>query len=197
MNAAQSATYERASQADAAPARAPHWNTRELVIVGVFATVIKASTIMVAYMGGGMNPVTLAAKNCLYTTLMIVLLHKVPRTWTMTLAVGLTALVSLLLMGQGVLHGPATVLACLLGEGTIRALGGYGRTRNLVAGVLVAELASKAMSLSISWMMMREQPGMLITATVFVLIGVVGTFTGAFTGVRFMKELRHAGIISQ
>jgi len=168
---------------------------RELVTIGIFATVIKASTIMVAYMGGGMNPVTLALKNCIYVTLMVVLLHKVPKTWTFTLAVGITALVSLLLMGQGVLHGPSMVAACLIGEAVIFALGGYGRTRNIVAGVLTAELFSKLLGLGISWLMMREQPAMLITATLFIGIGTIGTFLGAFTGVRFIKELRHAGII--
>ncbi len=200
MNAAHTTTADTlagATTPDAAPARKPYWSTRELVTIGVFATVIKASTIMVAYMGGGMNPVTLAAKNCLYATLMIVLLHKVPRAWTMTLAVSMTALVSLLLMGQGILHAPAAIVACLLGEGAIRALGGYGSTRNIVIGVLIAELAAKAAGLGISWLVMREQPGMLVTATVFVIIGATGTFLGSFTGVRFMKELRHAGIISQ
>jgi energy-coupling factor transport system substrate-specific component len=173
-----------------------HWTVRELVAIGVFATVIKASALMVAYMGGGMNPITLALKNCLYVTLMVVLLHKVPKTWTMTLAVGITSLVSLLLMGQGVLHGPATFVACLLGEGVLFTLGGYGRTRNILAGILTAELFSKALGLSISWLTMREQPAMLITATLFICIGAIGTFLGCFTGVRFMKELRHAGIIS-
>lgn len=200
MNAAQSVTYEPVARVTApaiSSTRKPYWSTRELVTVGVFATVIKASTIMVAYMGGGMNPVTLAAKNCLYATLMIVLLHKVPRAWTMTLAVGMTSLVSLLLMGQGVLNAPAAVLACLLGEGVIRVLGGYGSTRNIVVGVLIAELAAKAAGLGISWLVMREQPGMMVIATVFVIIGAAGTLIGGFTGVRFMKELRHAGIISQ
>lgn len=176
--------------------RSGHWSTRELVTIGVFATVIKASTIMVAYMGGGMNPVTLAAKNCLYMTLMLVLLHKVPRTWTLTLAVAITSLVSLLLMGQGVLHAPATLVACLLGEGVIALMGGYGRTRNLLAGLLTAELSTKVLGLCLSWLAMREQPGMLLSAAVFVLMGISGTFIGAFLGVRFMKELRHAGIIS-
>ncbi|MDY0391716.1 MAG: hypothetical protein RBQ88_12505 [Desulfobulbus oligotrophicus] len=180
---------------EASAYRRTHWTTRELVTIGVFATIIKASTIMLAYAGGGMNPVTLAAKNCLYATLMIVLLHKVPRTWTMTLAVGITSLISLLLMGQGILHGPATVVACLLGEGAISMLGGYGRTRNIVVGVMVAEIASKAAGLGLSWLVMREQPGMLIVATVFVAIGAIGTFLGSITGIRFMKELRHAGII--
>lgn len=176
--------------------RSAHWSTRELVTIGVFATVIKAATIMVAYMGGGMNPITLAAKNCLYVTLMIVLLHKVPRPWTMTLAVGMTSLVSLVLMGQGVLHAPGAVLAACLGEALILGLGGYTKTRNLVAGIITAELASKTIGLALSWLSMREQPGILIPATIFILIGTSGTFIGAVTGVRFMKELRHAGIIS-
>jgi energy-coupling factor transport system substrate-specific component len=177
-------------------ARKNHWTVRELVTIGVVATVIKASALMVAYMGGGMNPITLAFKNCLYVTLMIVLLHKVPKTWTMTLAVGITSLISLLLMGQGILHGPVTIAACLLGEAVIFTLGGYGRTRNLVAGILTAELFAKVLGLGLSWLIMREQPAMLIPATIFICIGITGTFFGCFVGVRFIKELRHAGVIS-
>ena len=199
MNAAETITCE--DSAPGAPvkakaARRPRWSTRELVTIGVFATVIKASALMVAYMGGGMNPLTLAIKNCLFVTLMIVLLHKVPRLWTMTLAVGITSLVSLLLMGQAVLHGPAAFVACLVGEGVIWLLGGYGKTRNIVAGVLTAELLTKFLGLTISWLTMREQPGMLITVSIFICIGITGTILGSFTGVRFTKELRHAGIIS-
>lgn len=201
MNGAENMAMARAESAPQAVAMraqkagTPHWSTRELVTIGVFATVIKAVTIMVAYMGGGMNPVTLAAKNCLYVMLMIILLHKAPRPWTMTLAVAITSLVSLLLMGQGVLHAPGAVLAAFVGEAVIRLLGGYGRTRNIVAGVITAELFAKAIGLALSWLFMREQPGMLVPATIFILIGTTGTFLGAFAGVRFMKELRHAGII--
>ncbi|MDR2799890.1 MAG: MptD family putative ECF transporter S component [Desulfovibrio sp.] len=177
-------------------APSPRWTTRDLVTVGVFATVIKAATILVALAGGGMNPVTLVIKNCLYVTLMLVLLHKVPRPLTLLLAVGTTSLVSLLLLGQGVLLVPAALLACLLGEGVITLLGGYGRTRNLIAGILTAELFAKAFGLGLSWLSMREQPAMLVPAAMFIAIGSAGTFLGCFTGVRFMKELRHAGIIS-
>jgi energy-coupling factor transport system substrate-specific component len=111
------------------------------------------------------------------------------------LAVCATALVSLLFLGQGVMLVPASLLACLAGEGVIALMGGYGRTRNLVAGLLTAELCAKALGLGLSWLSMREQPAMLIPAAVFILIGSVGTFLGCFTGVRFMKELRHAGIV--
>jgi len=176
--------------------RIAHWTARELVVIGVVATVTKASTVMVTYIGGGMNPLALLVKNCLYVTLMMVLLHKVPKTWTMALAVGVTTLVSLLLMGQGILLAPAALVACLIGEGMIFVLGGYGRTRNIIAGILTAELFSKVLGLSMAWLTMREQPAMLISVSAFISIGIIGTFLGAFTGVRFMKELRHAGIIS-
>ncbi|MDR2503692.1 MAG: MptD family putative ECF transporter S component [Deltaproteobacteria bacterium] len=189
------APLRRVRDAALAVAPRPRWNTRELTTIGVFATVIKASAIMLAYMGGGMNPITLALKNCLYVTLMLVLLHKVPRLWTLPLAVGVTSLVSLLLMGQGILLAPAALAAALLGEAVIRALGGYGRTRALVAGILTAELSAKALGLGLSWLSMREQPGMLITAAVFICIGASGTVMGCFAGLRFMKELRHAGLI--
>ena len=175
---------------------ATHWTTQELVTVGVFAAVIKASTLLVAYVGGGMNPVSLLAKNCLYAMLMIVLLHKVPKTGTLTLAAFITAFVSLLLMGQGVLYTPGVLVACLIAEAVVLLAGGYGKTRNIVLGVLVLELCAKAVSFGISWLMLRENPGMLFTVGLFVAIGSIGTFIGLVLGTTFMKELRHAGIIS-
>lgn len=175
---------------------ATHWTTQELVTIGVFAAVIKASTILVAYMGGGMNPVSLMAKNCLYAMLMIVLLHKVPKVGTLTLAAFITAFVSLLLMGQGVLHTPGVLLACVIAEIAVMLAGGYGKTRNIILGVLVLEMCSKAVSFCISWLMFRENPGMLFTVALFVAIGCIGTFVGLVLGNTFMKELRHAGIIS-
>ena len=173
-----------------------HWTTQELVTIGVFAAVIKATTLLVAYFGGGMNPLTLMAKNCVFAILMIVLLHKVSKTGTLTLATGITSLVSLLLMGQGILYLPAAIITCLFAELFILMLGGYTKTRNIVLGVLLFELGSKCLSLFIAWLSMREQPGMLVTVVFFVAIGSIGTFIGLGLGVRFMKELRHAGIIS-
>lgn len=172
------------------------WSCRDLVTIGVFAAIIKASTILVAMLGGGMNPVTLLAKNCLYVTLMIVLMHKVPRPGTLVLTVTLTALVSLLIMGQGMISAPAVITTALIGEGVIMLLGGYKKTFAIVTGLLCAELFGKAAGLGISWLAMREQPGMLVVASIFISIGAIGCFIGAWTGVRFMKELRHAGIIA-
>ena len=62
-----------------------HWEARELVLVGVFAAAAKLSSLLIALAGGGMNPVGLIAKNLVYTTLMIVLLTKVPKHGTLLL----------------------------------------------------------------------------------------------------------------
>ncbi len=175
---------------------AGHWPTQELVTIGVFAAVIKASTLLVAFMGGGMNPVTLMAKNCLFAMLMIVLLHKAPRTGTLTLATLINILVSLVLMGQGMLSIPGSLVVCLLAEGVIAACGGYRKTTAIVLGVLFFEIGSKAFSLIVSYLSLREQPGMMLSVFAFVAIGSLGTFMGLFCGIRFTRELRHAGIIS-
>lgn len=173
----------------------PPWSSRELVTIGVFAAIIKASTILVALLGGGMNPITLLAKNALYITLMIVLMHKVRRSGTLLLTTTLTALVSLLILGQGMISAPAAISVAFIGEGIIMALGGYKKSRNIVIGLILTELMTKAVGLGISWLAMREQPGMLVVASIFVAIGSVGCFIGAWAGIRFMKELRHAGLI--
>ncbi len=176
---------------------ANHWPTQELVTIGIFAAVMKATSVLVALMGGGMNPLTLIAKNCLFTMLMIVLLHKVPRTGSLTLAILINTLVSLLLMGQGALSIAGTLLICLAAEGVIVACGGYRKTAAIVLGVLFFELSAKVFSLFLSYLSVREQPGMILIVAVFVAIGALGTFIGAVCGVRFTRELRHAGIISR
>lgn len=62
-------------------------------------------------------------------------------------------------------------------------------------GVAVYDLSSKVFSLGISWLFMRENPAMLMVIIPFVAIGYIGSVGGLFTGVRAVKELRHAGII--
>lgn len=173
-----------------------HWTTQELVTIGVFASVIKASSLLVAFMGGGMNPVTLMAKNCLYTMLLLTLLHKVPKLGTLTLVTMVTAFVSILLMGQGILHTPGAFLACFVAELAIWALGGYGSTRNLVLGVLIYESCAKILGLVMSYLSLREQPAMLIPIMIFLSIGAMGSLLGLYLGTKFTRELRHASIIS-
>ncbi len=173
-----------------------YWSAQELVTIGVFAAVIKVSTLLVALMGGGMNPLTLVAKNCLFIMLLVVLLHKVPRLGTLTLVNLIHILVSFLLMGQGMLSIPAIVVVCLLAEGLIYIAGGYKKLSALLLGIIFADFASKGVSLLLSYLAVREQGGMILMAALFVMIGSFGSLIGLYCGVRFTKELRHAGLIS-
>lgn len=176
-------------------AAAPRWLVSELITIGIFAAVIKVSSLAIALAGGGMNPVTLILKNAVFTALLVVLLHKVRVFGTLTLFTLISAVVSLLLMGAGITLLPAMLLAGLLSEALVKVLGGYGRTAALMLGVAMFDLLSKALALGFSWLMMREQPALMITSTVMVTVGYLGSLLGLFGGVAFVKELRHAGIV--
>ena len=54
-----------------------YWQVRELIVIGIFAALIKVSTLLIAIAGGSMNPVTLVLKNIVATSLLVVLLYKV------------------------------------------------------------------------------------------------------------------------
>lgn len=71
-----------------------YWEARELVLIGVFAAAAKLSSLLIALAGGGMNPIGLVAKNLVYTTLMIVLLTKVPKWGTLLLFTVISMIVS-------------------------------------------------------------------------------------------------------
>ena len=64
-----------------------------------------------------------------------------------------------------------------------------------VLGVAVYDLASKVFSLGVSWLFMRENPALLYVIVPIVVIGYVGSLFGLFSGVRAVRELRHAGIV--
>ena len=61
------------------------WTAQELVVLGVFAAAAKISSLLIALAGGGMNPVMLILKNLVFTTLLVVLLTKVPKSGTLLL----------------------------------------------------------------------------------------------------------------
>lgn len=174
---------------------ASRWQVSELITIGIFAAVIKVSSLAIALAGGGMNPVSLVLKNAVFTALLVVLLHKVRVFGTLTLFTLISAVVSLLLMGAGLTLLPAMLLAGLASEALVLSLGGYGRTVPLLLGVGCYDLLSKALALGFSWLMMREQPALMLTSTVMVTVGYVGSLLGLWGGVAFVKELRHAGIV--
>lgn len=178
-----------------ATAKARRFEIRELVTIGIFSAVIKVSSLLVALIGGGMNPLTLVLKNLVFTSLLVVMLHKVRKFGALTLFIVVNTLVSMLFMGSSVVLLPTMLAAGLAAECVILALGGYGRTMALMVGVAAYDILFKVGSLGVSWIYSREQPQMLVLASIFVAVGYLGSIAGLFVGRRFVRELRHAGIV--
>ncbi len=185
-------------QSKASPAfavTASHWSVQDLVVIGVFSAAVKISTLLVALVGGGPNPVGFLAKNLVFTTLFVVMLYRVRRPGTLTLFILINMLISMLLLGANVSLLPSMLGGAFLAELAVLVGGGMNRPWGPVLGVAVYDLASKILSLGISWLFMRENPAMLMIVLPFVVIGYIGSVGGLFTGVRAVRELRHAGII--
>ncbi|PIE71491.1 MAG: hypothetical protein CSA22_03010 [Deltaproteobacteria bacterium] len=173
----------------------PYWEMRDLVTIGVFAAVTKVSSLLVALVGGGMNPISLMLKNLLFTTLTIVLLYKVRKFGVLTLFLLVNAIVAMLLMGSGMFLIPPMFVAGILAELIIVALGGYTKNINLMIGVGLYDLLFKVSAVGVSWLFVREQQELVIMSAIIVGIGYIGAVAGLFTGALFVKELRHACII--
>ena len=168
-----------------------YWSARELVVLGVFSAAAKLSTLLVALVGGGMNPVSLLAKNLIFTTLLVVMLYKVRKPGTLALFVLVNMLISMLLLGGSVTLLPAMLLAAGCAEAAMACSGGMRKPWAPVLGVAVYDLTSKVFSL----LFMRESPALLYVIVPIVVIGYVGSLCGLFSGVRAVRELRHAGIV--
>ncbi len=175
--------------------RRPYWRPRELILVGAFAALIKVSSLLIALAGGGMNPLSLALKNAVATVLTVVLLLKVPKLGVLTLSVISQSIFALLLMGGNLMLLPGLLPAGLLGDGLIRLLGGYHKLWAVLVGVGVFDLVSKAIALGWSFVTFREDPRLFIMPAIFIGLGWLGALLGLGGGVRFVKELRHAGLI--
>lgn len=172
-----------------------YWDVRELVVLGVFAAAVKISTLVVALAGGGLNPVSLLAKNLIFTTMLVVMLYKVRKPGTLTLFILVNVLVSALLLGASVTLLPSMFAGALLAELVMALAGGAGRSWSPVLGVAVYDLSSKVLSVAVSWLYMRENPAMVFMMIPIVGLGYLGSLGGLFTGVRAVRELRHAGIV--
>jgi len=177
--------------------RQGYWEVRELVTIGVLAATTKVTSLLVALVGGGMNPLSFVFKNLVFTSLLVVLLFKVRKSGSLALFVIINIIVTMLLMGGGFFLLPSMLLAGILAEGVILALGGYRQAFAIMVGVGVYDILFKAGSLAISWIMIREQPQLLWVSAVMVAIGYTGSLAGLVTGFLFVKELRHAGIIRE
>ena len=175
--------------------RQRYWSARDLVVLGVFAAAAKLSSILIALAGGGMNPVTLLLKNLVFTTLIVVMLCKVRKPGTLFLFTCVNMVISLLLLGGSVTLIPTALAAAVLGELAMMAAGGINSRLGVYVGVGVSDLAAKALSLGVSFLYMRETPGMVWVVVPFVLIGYIGSVAGLVSGHKVVKELRHAGIV--
>lgn len=171
------------------------WGARDLVVIGVFAATGKLSTVLIAMVGGGMNPVSLLLKNVVFTTLLVIMLYKVRQPGTLSLFVIVSALVNFLLLGGNVTLIPPMLVAALVSEAVMKFVKSLGWKGAVFWGVGCFDFLSKGLSLAVSYLMMRESPALMAVVLPIVLIGYAGSLIGLYTGYRSMKELRHAGIV--
>lgn len=171
------------------------WGARDLVVIGVFAATAKLSTVLIAMVGGGMNPVSLLLKNVVFTTLLVIMLYKVRQPGTLSLFVIVSALVNFLLLGGNVTLIPPMLAAALVSEAVMKFVKNLGWKGAVFWGVGCFDFLSKGLSLAVSYLMMRESPALMAVVLPIVLIGYAGSLIGLYTGYRSMKELRHAGIV--
>lgn len=171
------------------------WGARDLVVIGVFAATAKLSTVLIAMVGGGMNPVSLLLKNVVFTTLLVIMLYKVRQPGTLSLFVIVSALVNFLLLGGNVTLIPPMLAAALVSEAVMKFVKSLGWKGAVFWGVGCFDFLSKGLSLAVSYLMMRESPALMAVVLPIVLIGYAGSLIGLYTGYRSMKELRHTGIV--
>lgn len=172
------------------------FTTGELVTIGLFAGAAKATSIMVALMGGGMNPVTLILKNAIWAALWLILLIKVQRPGTLTLSNTVAALLGLFFMGSAMLSLPGIIAACVIAEIIMISISpAVSRMVTAALGIALSELLSRAATLGISYIATREQPALLIPVFLIIAFGYIGIVIGLLGGSRMVKELRHAGLI--
>ncbi len=176
-------------------AKTRHWAARELVLIGVFAAAAKLSSLLIALAGGGMNPVSLVIKNLVFSTLLIVLLTKVPKQWSLFLFTLVSLIVSVCLMGGSVVLMPAALFAALVAEFAVFLFGGFQKKWGVIFAVAVYDFASKAVSLFVSYLFMRESPALMAIVVPIVLLGYLGSLSGLWFGYKTVGELKNAGFV--
>ena len=158
------------------------WGARDLVVIGVFAATAKLSTVLIAMVGGGMNPVSLLLKNVVFTTLLVIMLYKVRQPGTLSLFVIVSALVNFLLLGGNVTLIPPMLAAALVSEAVMKFVKSLGWKGAVFWGVGCFDFLSKGLSLAVSYLMMRESPALMAVVLPIVLIGYAGSLIGLYTG---------------
>ncbi len=176
-----------------------YWDTESLIVVGLFTAFNKVISLLIALIGGGMNPITLLLKNGVATALLIVMVSRVRKFGILALYTLIAQMISFLISGGGMIALlPAFLIAGLLSDALIQLCGGYKKLSAVVFGVLLYDFLGRAISLVFSYLMMRESSGMFIFGLIAVSLGYIGCLAiGIPCGVKLVKELRHAGIIRE
>lgn len=175
-----------------------YWDTESLVITGLFTALGKAVSLMIALVGGGMNPFTLFLKNGVATALLIVLVARVGKFGILTLQLLVSQMVSFLMFGgMAVLFLP-NLLAAVICDALIVVGGGCRNLWSVVVGVALYDFLGRALALGMAFLQARENMGMIVMSGMMVALGYLGCLLlGIPFGVKFTKELRHAGIIRE
>ena len=165
------------------------WGARDLVVIGVFAATAKLSTVLIAMVGGGMNPVSLLL------TLLVIMLYKVRQPGTLTLFVIVSALVNFLLLGGNVTLIPPMLAAALVSEVVMKFVKSFGWKGAVFWGVGCFDFLSKGLSLAVSYLMMRESPALMAVVLPIVLIGYARSLHGLpfYEGI---KTCRHRSLLN-
>jgi len=172
------------------------FETRDLVTIGLFAGAAKASTLMLALVGGGMNPLTMILKSFVFSALWVVMLTKVPKTGALTLANTVAALLGFFLLGQAVISLPSLIAATMAVEFFIHLSGGIRRRPWLAPlAVALSELAMRIINLFLAYLTTREQPGLMVMVVIISAFSYLGILLGLIGGKKMVKELRYAGLI--
>lgn len=176
-----------------------YWTTEHLVLVGIFSALIRLSSLAVSLVGGGPNPISLFIRNGLTTALLIVLVCRVRKFGVLCLYCFVNVIISFFMSGSILVFlAPANLAAALLSDLIIAAAGGYKNTMSVLVGVAMYDLFSRAISLSFSFLVMRENMQLVAAGALMIALGYFGSvLVGLPAGYKFVKELRRAGLIRE
>lgn len=175
------------------------WDTESLIVVGLFTALVRVSSLAVALLGGGMNPVSLLLRNALATALLIVMVSRVRRFGTLMLYTVVGQAISFLIRGDVmIVLLPGYIAGALLSDLVIHAFGGYKKLWTVIFGVILYDFWGRIISLAFMYAGVRENPAMFAFGAGVVALGYTGCLVlGVPLGAKLVKELRHAGIIRE
>lgn len=176
-----------------------YWTTEHLVLVGIFSALIRISGLSVSLIGGGPNPIALFIRNGLTTALLVVLICRVRKFGALSLYCFVNIVISFFMSGSVMIFLlPAQFAAAILSDLIVAAFGGYKNTLSVLLGVAMYDLFSRSISLAISFLVMREDIRLFAAGVFMIVLGYCGSLlVGLPAGYKFVKELRHAGLIRE